>query len=122
MHPEPASVINLALQILASPKPMSTLKPLYDVIAAEPLPGFNLKLTFDNGEVRRFAMANFLDSAAGVFIPLRNMAQFKQVYLANGTVAWPNGADLDPELLYEKSIPETIEDVPEPTRVEPPNR
>ncbi|MBS0355491.1 MAG: DUF2442 domain-containing protein [Proteobacteria bacterium] len=86
-------------------------KPLLDVVAVEPLPGFILRLTFENGEVRRFAMANFLARAGGVFVSLRKMALFKQANLANGTVAWPNGADLDPELLYEKSIPETAADV-----------
>lgn len=86
-------------------------KPLLDVVAVEPLPGFNLRLTFENGEVRHFAMAHFLARAGGVFVSLRKMALFKQANLANGTVAWPNGADLDPELLYEKSIPETAADV-----------
>ena len=80
------------------------IRPLLDVVRVDPLPGFNLRLTFENGEIRRFNAAPFLSRAGGVFIPLRKMAVFRQAFVANGTVCWPNGADLDPEVLYEQSV------------------
>ena len=41
-------------------------------------------------------------SFRGVFEPLRDPAYFAQVHVDPdlGTVAWPNGADPDPDVLY----------------------
>jgi Protein of unknown function (DUF2442) len=38
----------------------------------------------------------------GVFAPLRDPSRFAQVRVDTelGTVVWPNGADLDPDVLY----------------------
>lgn len=83
------------------------MPPLSDVIAVEPLPEFHLRLTFENGEVRIFPMHEFLHKcASGVFIPLRNEERFREAYVAHGTVCWPGNVDLDPETLYESSVPE----------------
>jgi hypothetical protein len=51
----------------------------------------------------------------GVFEPLRNAEFFARVMVNPelGTVCWPNGADLDSEVLYSKivgvSIPEYVQ-------------
>ena len=47
-----------------------SVPPLIDVVAVEPLPGFNLRITFETGEVRRFNMASLLSKHSGVFVPL----------------------------------------------------
>lgn len=83
----------------------STPNLLLDVTAVEALPGFVLRLTFENGEVRRFSMSRLLAREATVFTPLRKVTMFRQVFIANGTVCWPGGADIAPELLYEQSVP-----------------
>ena len=81
-------------------------KPPLDVTAVEPLAGFVLRLTFENGEVRRFSTAKLLARNGTVFTPLRRVTMFRQVFVADGTVCWPGGADIDPELLYEQSVPD----------------
>ena len=51
-----------------------------------------------NGEIDVAAITNF----AGVFAPLREEAAFAGVIVNAelGTIQWPNGADLDPDVLY----------------------
>lgn len=83
-----------------------TSKPLLEVIAVEPLPGFVLRLTFENGEVRRFSMVKLLARNGTVFTPLRRVTMFRKVFIVNGTICWPGGADINPELLYEQSAPD----------------
>lgn len=92
-------------------RPPPALPPLLHVTAVEPRPGFLLRLTFENGEVRRYSMVSLLARGGPVFRPLREVAAFNQVFVANGRVGWPNGADLDPELLYQQSVPERQDDL-----------
>lgn len=45
----------------------------------------------------------WIEGRTGVFAALRDPAFFAQVSVdpEAGTVVWPNGADLDPDVLYE---------------------
>lgn len=72
-----------------------------EVIKAEYLDGYRLRLFFNNGEVR---IANLLGSLKGeIFEPLKDIEFFKHFSVKFNTVEWQNGADFAPEYLYEIS-------------------
>ncbi len=64
---------------------------------------FSLDLRFNDGSVRRFDVKPYLDM--GVFRELKDVAYFKQVTIAFGTVQWPHEQDISPETLYLESTP-----------------
>jgi len=74
---------------------------LQDVVEAIPLDGYRLKLRFEDGAAGTVDVGSCV-SFTGVFAPLRDQAQFAavQVNPELGTVSWPCGADLDPDVLY----------------------
>jgi Protein of unknown function (DUF2442) len=76
---------------------------LFDVTAVEVIADFRLRLTFDDGTVGEVDFAERVWE--GVFEPLRDPRSFAQVRLDPdaGTIAWPNGADMAPEALYERA-------------------
>ena len=75
-----------------------------EVIKADYLGGYRLKLRFSNGETR---IADMKSSLTGpVFQPLKDIEYFKKFSIPFNTVQWENGADFAPEYLYEISIPE----------------
>lgn len=64
----------------------------------EPLEGFRLQLTLSNGDVIERDVEPLLRGA--LFAQLRHdLGAFRQVFAANDSVAWPNGADLCPDVL-----------------------
>ena len=71
------------------------------VQSVSPENGYKLRLTFTNGEVRVYDCSHLLDF--GVFKELREVAYFRQVRAALGTVVWPNEQDICPDTLYEDS-------------------
>ena len=77
-----------------------------DVTNVVHLVGTRLQLTFDDGARREIDVAT-LTEFSGVFELLGDPAFFRQVRVVPdlGTIAWPNGADFCPEVLYEKSTP-----------------
>jgi hypothetical protein len=66
-------------------------------------PDYQVELLFDNGEKRLFDMTPYLD--CGVFAELKDRKLFETVHVSFDAVEWANGADLCPEVLYEKSRP-----------------
>ena len=74
---------------------------MYDVVEVRPLKRYRLRLRFEDGA------SGIVDVSArvafkGVFAPLRDPEYFDRVRVDPelGTVVWPNGADLDPDVLY----------------------
>jgi hypothetical protein len=76
---------------------MKTLR-VAKVIDVEMLPPYGLRLTFDDGLVREVNLADELWGP--MFEPLRDPTFFARVTIDHGTVAWPNGLDLDPLVLH----------------------
>ena len=68
---------------------------------------YKLELTFENSEIKIFDVKPYLDT--GLFKKLRNKNLFKMVKISYDTIEWPNGIDLDPEVLYTKSKVRTKE-------------
>ena len=77
----------------------------FTVKKVEPANDYYLLLTFETGEKKRFDMKPYLD--IGIFKELKDISIFNTVRKSFDTIKWDNQADLDPELLYEKSEPIT---------------
>lgn len=76
---------------------------LRDVTEARALDAFRLSLRFDDGETGEIDIRDLIPFD-GVFAPLRDPAFFAQVGVNRelGCVEWPNGADLDSQVLYSR--------------------
>ncbi len=84
---------------------------LADVISVKPLEGYRLQVQFEGG-VSGIVNVKELVEFTGVFEYIKDEEHFAQV-AANeelGVVCWPNGADLDSDVLYsivtEQPLPE----------------
>lgn len=78
---------------------MSSTPPIR-IVAAEPREGFVLWLRFSDGATREVDLADELWGP--MFEPLREDPKlFREVQVDEelGTIVWPNGADMDPDVL-----------------------
>ncbi|MDE3165120.1 MAG: DUF2442 domain-containing protein [Acidobacteriota bacterium] len=82
---------------------------LIDIVSARPSGDHRLRIRFEDGVEGEVDLAGVL-SFQGVFEPLRDPAYFAQVRVDPelGSVAWPNGADLDPDVLYARITQQPI--------------
>ena len=90
---------------------------LQDVTSVEYLADYQLRLRFEDG-VEGIVDVIELVPFTGVFAPLKEKTYFAQVRVDAdiGTICWPNGADLDPDVLHAAITGEAI-DLAEPARV-----
>ena len=78
--------------------------PLLRVRKVNALEGFNLRLELTDGSVVQRDVSRLL--VGPVFEPIRKDPEaFKRVHVGGGTVVWPNGADLDPDVLIWGGAP-----------------
>ncbi len=68
-----------------------------------PLPDYELLLTFENKEKKKFDLKPYLNK--GIFKELNKVELFNTVKISFDTIQWDNNADLDPEFLYINSVP-----------------
>ncbi len=74
---------------------------LVDVVSATVLEGYQVKLRFKDG-VEGIVDISKMVKFTGVFAPLADHNYFAKVGVNPelGTIGWPNGADIDPDVLY----------------------
>jgi uncharacterized protein DUF2442 len=84
---------------------------LKDIVEVRPLENYRLYLRFEDGVEGTVDLANCV-RFEGVFAPLQERAYFVQVqvHAELGTIFWPNGADLDPDVLYSRVTGQPIDE------------
>ena len=83
---------------------------LKDIVEVRPLENYQLYLRFEDGAEGVVDVSQHL-RFDGVFEPLREWQYFERVRVdkESGTIYWPNGADLDPDVLYSQVTATPIE-------------
>jgi hypothetical protein len=79
----------------------------YEITAVEHLGDYRLRLTFADGFIGDVDLADRCNRDSGpMFEPLRDVAYIARVTVDSelGTVVWPNGADLAPDVLHEQAL------------------
>ncbi len=77
---------------------------LVRVQSVEPRKGFTVDMHFTDGSQREINLEPYLHGP--IFEPIRNdPSLFRSMRVEEGTIAWPNGADIDPDVLYYGLIP-----------------
>ena len=76
---------------------------LKDVVEVRPLGGYRVHLRFEDGVEGDLDLGQVIEFK-GIFAPLRDEKEFAKVGVHGelGTIVWPNGADLDPDVLYSR--------------------
>ena len=69
-----------------------------EIVKAEYLDNYRIKLWFNDGKVKIVDLADSLDGL--VFEPLKELEFFKNFTIKFNTIEWENGADFAPEYLY----------------------
>ena len=77
------------------------MRDLPAVVRAEHRGDFKVRLVFNDGVDGTIDFSDWLTGP--VFEPLRNPDYFARFFVEGGTVTWPNGADIAPETLHERT-------------------
>lgn len=83
---------------------------LKDIVEARPLHGHRIYIRFEDGVEGEVELSDLVEFK-GVFEILRDPEEVRKVRVDAelGTVCWPNGADLDPDVLYAHVTGQKIE-------------
>jgi hypothetical protein len=81
--------------------------PLVHVVAVRPLDHYRVWLRFSDSTERDLDLWPLICHPGLIFGPLHDVAIFRQVRVVDRSIAWPNGADLDPLILryYPDLVP-----------------
>ncbi|HZD12399.1 MAG TPA: DUF2442 domain-containing protein [Candidatus Binatus sp.] len=76
---------------------------LKDIVEATPLDGYRVHLRFEDGVAGELDLSSII-RFEGIFAALKDLGRFRElsVHPDLGTIYWPNGADLDPVVLYAR--------------------
>ncbi len=93
---------------------------LKDVVEVRAGAAYRLRLVFEDGLAGEVDIAKLVPFT-GVFEPIRDPDVFGQARVDAdlGTVVWPNGADLAPDVLYARVSGEPVPDLTEATAGRP---
>jgi hypothetical protein len=72
---------------------------LPSIVRAEYRGGYRIHVVFNDGSENTVDFGRWLKGP--VFEPLKDVQYFQRFFLDGGTVAWPNGADVAPETIYD---------------------
>jgi hypothetical protein len=80
------------------------LRRLVKATEVQVLRGHEVRVRFADGTVRDVDLSRYLRGP--VFAAIReNPASFSAVAVVSGVLTWPNGADIDPDVLYYSAEP-----------------
>lgn len=79
-----------------------------DLVEARWVEGSTLFIRFDDGTAGHVDLSGYRGRGS-IFEPLREIGFFKGFVIDGGTLAWPNGADIAPERLYEMVIKQNVQ-------------
>ena len=75
------------------------------VHSVTPHTNHHAEIVFTTGETRIIDLTPYIATGV-IFAPVRNdPAVFRSMRVEGGTIAWPNGADIDPDVLYYNGPP-----------------
>jgi hypothetical protein len=100
MQPIETSKADSSAGVVPTPRPLAAWR----VVAVEPLPEMRLRVRFTDGTSGEVWLRSFLESQqvrGTIFEALRDPEIFRLVRVELGAVAWPNGADLAPDAMYD---------------------
>jgi hypothetical protein len=74
----------------------------------EPLEKFKVRIEFEDGTTKKIDLEPYLHGP--IFEQIRKDPEnFRSVKIEGGTIAWDNGADIDPDVLYYDLKPAWME-------------
>ncbi len=87
---------------------MEEMGRLVRVRDVEPLDEFKVRIEFEDGTIKEIDLEAYLRGP--IFEPIRkDSVVFRSVKVEGGTIAWDNGADIDPGVLYYDLKPAWME-------------
>ena len=86
------------------------MEPCVNVTDARVLDGYRLELTFSNGRKGAVDLKDRVVGRGEMYQPLEDPKYFRQVRVDAelGTLVWPNGVDICPDLLYSLALGQPI--------------
>jgi hypothetical protein len=84
----------------------TTMSEIVRIRDAEPLDGYRVRVMFSNGSSREIDLEGYLHGP--VFDSIRTNPEVFRTLRVDprlGTIVWPNGADIDPDVLYHGRTP-----------------
>ncbi|GFH40850.1 DUF2442 domain-containing protein [Pseudolactococcus insecticola] len=81
---------------------MSTAEERPKLINAEPLANKQIKLFYENGEVKVFSVKEWIEKYP-IFAHLKDEENFRNLKVRSPYVAFDEKTDFSPEVLYDKS-------------------